>query len=128
MERGCRGSIISLAVLSIVLLLLSLNLPFVAYAFEPDLEKELQQSLIQSRAVINRAEKKLKDSLPLDNEIIKLKEVAKSVNITNALMQERFRLRREEVKSLGAKAQERHRVMEEGYLRALEEYLALMEG
>lgn len=44
------------------------------------------------------------------------------------MIQERFRLRREQVNNLAAKAQERHRVMEEGYLKALGEYLALMEG
>ena len=41
---------------------------------------------------------------------------------------EKFRIGEEDIKTRGAKALERHRVMEEGYQKALAEYLTLMES
>ena len=128
MERDYRGSIIIPVVLCITFLLLSITIPFPVHAFEPDLEKDLQQSLIQSRAIVLQAEQKLLNASFIDEEITKIKEVSESIRINHALLQERFRLRQQAVNSLGVKAQDRHRVMEEGYLKALADYLNLVES
>lgn len=44
------------------------------------------------------------------------------------MLQERFKLRKETINHLEAKVRDRHRVMEEGYLKALGDYLNLVES
>ncbi|MBI5075028.1 MAG: transglutaminase domain-containing protein [Nitrospirae bacterium] len=127
MERGYRGCVQLYRFVLSAAYFIFLFIPFLAEAFEPDLEKELQQSLIQSRAIVLQARQKLNNSPAIDIEISKLKDISESVKISLALLQERFRLRQEAANQLGAKAGQRHRAMEEGYLNAIGEYLNLSE-
>ncbi len=128
MKRGYRGCLLNNRYCLSALYLVLLFVPVLAEALESDLENQLQQSLIQSRAIINRAENKLKDSASIDNEITKLKEVSESISITHALLQERFRSRQDTVNQLGGKALERQQAMEERYLKAVGEYLAIINS
>ena len=105
-----------------------LCIPFLAEALEPDLEKELQQYLFQSTTIVLQARQKLTDGFSIDEEITKLKDIAESIRKAHTLLQERFRSRQEAVHQLGGKAIERQSVMEAGYLKALGEYLSLIES
>ncbi len=105
---------------------------FLAYtnghATDIDIEKDLQTKLSQSRVLLERAEAKLRAGASITDEIAELLIYAEDIKISDLLLQERFRLRQEAVNQLGDKAEQRHRQMEAGYLKALGEYLALIEN
>ncbi|MGD0886778.1 MAG: transglutaminase-like domain-containing protein [Thermodesulfovibrionales bacterium] len=113
------------------LLLLSfyfIFLPSLTEASDVSLEKDLQRRLEESRHLVLKAIEKLRAVSPIADEITKLKANTGGIRATDVLLQERFRLREEEVKSKGPKAQERQRVMSEGYRKALAEYLSLVDS
>ena len=58
----------------------------------------------------------------------RLKTEAENIRTAQLLLQERFREREEEVKAKGTKAEERQRSMSEGFRKALEEYLSLIDS
>jgi hypothetical protein len=98
------------------------------HAADLDLEKGLHKAFEQSRSFIERAQKKLADGRSISTELDRLKTAAEHIKASHLLLQERFRAREEKVSDMGANAPERHRMMVEGYLRALEEYLALLDS
>ena len=98
------------------------------YAADVGIEKELQAKLNKSRALLEKAKTKLSAGLSITDEIAELQAHAEDIKTSDVLLQERFRLRQETADQLGARAGQRHRAMEEGYLKALGEYLALIES
>lgn len=114
--------------LNIVMVLSILLAPFTSYAFECDIEKDLQSGLERSRSIIISIQKKILSGASLSTEIIKLQSAAENIRTTDLLLEERFKLREEKVKALGTKALGRHQVMVEGYRKALTEYLSLIES
>ncbi|MBI4697442.1 MAG: hypothetical protein HY758_00590 [Nitrospirae bacterium] len=90
-------------------------LPRISHASDTDLEKDLQRTLEQSNTVIERAKNKLKAGHSITSEITQLKNIAEEIRATHLLLKERFSIREEQTQALGAKAQDRHRVMSEGY-------------
>ncbi|MFI5294709.1 MAG: transglutaminase family protein [Thermodesulfovibrionales bacterium] len=121
MTRG----IVKLLVLIIAIVLPLSSRSFAAYN---DIEKDLQEKLKQSRALLERAGEKLKAGDSGQKEISTLTALSENIKASHLLLQEKFRAREEDVKTRGAKALERHRVMEEGYQKALAEYLTLIES
>ena len=114
--------------LNIVMLLSILLAPFTGYAFEGDIEEDLQTSLERSRSIIISIQKKILLGASLSSEIINLRSAAENIRTTDLLLGERFKLREEKVKALGTKALDRHQVMVGGYRKALNEYLSLIES
>ena len=112
----------------LILPVVILSLPIFIEAFDLNLEKELQNTLLKSRVSIKRAKDKIKRGEPITNEITQLKTDAENIKSLNLLLEERFRLRDEEVKGLGSKAIERQSIMSEGYRKALNEYLSLIDS
>ncbi|MBI5633298.1 MAG: hypothetical protein HZA15_07475, partial [Nitrospirae bacterium] len=105
---------------------------FLAYAnghaADLDMEKDLQKRLSQSKALIGRAEAKLSAGFSITDEIAELSIHAEEIRLSDLLLQERFRLRQETLVQFGSKAGQRHRDMEAGYLKALTDYLRLIES
>lgn len=113
-----------------VLLVLSICFffsPFISEASDLSAEKALQQSLEQSRDIIDEAGEKLKSGNPITPEITRLKELFQQIRTSYRLLQEEFRVKEGEISAHGTVVLERHRVMSEGYSRALQEYLGLLE-
>jgi len=102
--------------------------PLLGRAAEVDLETDLQRGLNKSQAIVESIIAKMTQGASVTSEISRLKIIAEDVRISNLLLEERFILREEKVKSLGAKAVERHRNMAGGYRKALMEYLGLIDG
>ena len=102
--------------------------PYSTVASDISLEKDLQRNLEQSSALINQAIAKMKSGAPITNEMTRLKSLTEDTRTLHLLLDKRFRMREEEVKSQGTKAQERQKGMAEGYRQALEEYLGLIDG
>lgn len=102
--------------------------PYLTSAFDLSIEKDLQKNLEKSRFIIGRVEENLRAGLSITVEISEIKDLSEEIKVIHVLLQERFRLREEEVKAHGPKAQERHRVMSEGYSRAIQDYLELIAG
>lgn len=121
------GELKRLAVFNLSLLFFIL-VPFSAYASDVSIEKDLHSSLEKSRAVVVAIQNKLANSASVSDEIAQLKALAENIKASHSLLQERFGLRKEAVKSLGTKAVERHTAMSAGYRQALEEYLALVNS
>ena len=113
---------------SSTLLLCIFLLSSLSYAFEDNIEKDLQSSLEQSRAIAKIVRAKLAASTPVSEEITHLKKAADDIRITHLLLQERFSLREEKAKTLGSRALDRHQAMVEGYRPAIEEYLSLVDS
>ncbi len=109
------------------LLVCLLCAPLRAISAEDSIEKDLQADLGRSREIVVNIEAKLAKGAAIGPDFGQLKAVAESVRISNLLMEERFKLREEKVKSLGAKAVDRHEAMVKGYRKALAEYLALID-
>ena len=97
-------------------------------ASEISLEKGLQNNLEQSSAIVEKAKAKLDAGSPIIDEIAQLKKTAENIKASHLLIQEKFKLKEDAIKTLGAKAIERHQVMSEGYKKALAEYLNLIES
>ena len=101
--------------------------PLMGHAFEDSLEKDVQKDLERGQAIVADIQKKIQTGSSVSGEIAQLKISAENIRISNLLMEERFKLREEKVKSLGAKAVDRHEAMVKGYRKALTEYLALID-
>lgn len=114
--------------LSLFLFLIFFLSPFDAEASDSSLERDLQRRLGESRGIIGRAMEKLRTGAPLTTGISELKVAAEGIKATNLLLQEKFRARDEEVTTGGTKALERQTLMSEGYGKALEEYLSLIDS
>jgi hypothetical protein len=99
-----------------------------AWADIADLEKDLQASLEQSRKQVSLAAGKFERGLDASPEIARLRSLSENICITHLLLEERFRLREEKVKTLGSKAFERQQAMAEGYRKALEVYLSIIDN
>jgi hypothetical protein len=113
-----------------LLLVLSVFMFFASFgghAFGSDIEKDLQTRLEQSRATILTIQNKLQTGASVSSELSGLKAAADDIRISNLLLEERFKLREEKVKSLGAKAIDRHKAMVKGYRKALAGYLTLID-
>ncbi len=111
-----------------VLLVFIFVSPCLTDAADMDIEKDLQKGLEQSSSIIARAKEKLADGRPITHELDRLTTIAEDIKASHLLLQERFRLREDKVMDMGANAPDRHRVMVEGYIRAIEEFLTLMES
>ncbi len=112
-----------------IIMVLSIFLaPFSGSAFEGDLETDLQSGLDRSRTIVTSIQKKLLSGASVSSEIIQLKSAAENIRVVELLLEERFKLRDEKVKSLGSKAVERQQAMTEGYKKALMEYLVIIDG
>jgi hypothetical protein len=74
-----------------------------------------------------KIEKGLIDGNPVTGELSRLKALAEDIRAAHLLLKERFREREEEANRLGPRAMERHNLMSEGYLMALEEFLDTIE-
>ncbi len=128
-HAGATGSPQHVHVLLLVILSLCVILcPFASTAADIDIEKAIQADLEQSRAIILIIQNKIQTGASVSSEISGLKAAADDIRISNLLIEERFKLRAEKVKSLGSKALERHQAMVEGYKKALTEYLDIVDG
>lgn len=111
----------------LAVLFLSL-IPYLSEASDISLEKDLQANLEQSSAIVEKAKAKLDAGSPIIDEISQLKKTAENIKAIHLLLQEAFKVKEDTIKTLGAKAMERHQVMSEGYKKALAEYLNLIES
>ncbi len=120
----------TLCILSI--LLLPHLSPFAGFAdakpHDKKLKQEVQGLLKESRKIIEKAQKKLTEGIPVTAEINELKELAKQVRSSHLSLDDQLKTDEEEIKSHGAKAIERHRAISEGYRETLQEYLSLIEA
>jgi hypothetical protein len=105
-----------------------LSSPDFSEANDFSMEKSLQFSLEKSRAIIKRAREKLRQGSSITTEITELETLSEEIKASHLLLEDRFRIREEEIRAHGKKALERHQVMFDGYSRALRDYLALVEG
>ncbi len=121
---GKRANVFLRFILSLCIFLL----PLICRASDTGLEKDLQNFFEQSRGIIKKAKEKLNASASITEEIAQLKTISEKIKASHILLQERFSLREDAVKSLGAKAMERHTTMSEGYKKSLQEYLSLMDS
>lgn len=112
----------------LILPVLFIFLPILSEAYDTDLEKDLQKRLEESSVVVNRAIEKLRSGNSITKEIIELKAKAEDIKASHLLLHERFRIKEEELMNQGEKAKQRHRIMSEGYHKAIEEYLSLIDS
>ncbi|KAF0220886.1 MAG: hypothetical protein FD174_883 [Geobacteraceae bacterium] len=110
-------------------LFLSLSfLYFPGSASAVDIEKDLSRELASTRKTVILAGEKLASGAFIASETGRLKASAENIRAIQLLLQERFKLRQEKSASVGAKAAERHENVAEGVLKALGEYLALIDA
>jgi type I phosphodiesterase/nucleotide pyrophosphatase/transglutaminase superfamily protein len=102
--------------------------PLTAMASEHSLEKELQTELGRSRVILETLQAKLRAGSSVSPEISQLRSLADGIRISHLLLEERFKLREEKAKTLGATAFNRHKSMVGGYRAALTEYLSLIDA
>ncbi len=99
-----------------------------AWADVADQEKDLQTSLKQSGKQVSLAARKLEAGLDASPEIARLRTLAENIRVTHMLLEERFRLREEKARSVGAEILSRQKAMAEGYKAALTKYLSLIDS
>ena len=102
--------------------------PFAADAADDGIEKDVLKGLEQSKSIAATISVKLQSRSPIASELSRLRTVAEDIRISDLLIEERYKLRAEKVKSLGSKALARHEAMVEGYREALTEYLNLIDS
>ena len=78
-------------------------------AAKVNLEKDLLNSLAQSRKMIIKIKEKLGTGESISFEINQLKALAEDISKNHLLLLGRFRLRHERLKAMGPKAEKRHR-------------------
>lgn len=75
---------------NIVILTLSLFVPCLCEAADTDIEKDLQRNLQQSKTVIGIISDKLRNGIPMSDELDQLKVISENIKTSNLLLQERF--------------------------------------
>jgi hypothetical protein len=115
------------ATIKVLIILILFFMTSFSYASDVDLEKVFQRSLVSERTVVKKVREKHKKGEKADKETAHLKAIAKDIKTAHVQILEKFRAREEELKSLGPKAQQRHREMMEAYEKAIDEYLSLAE-
>lgn len=114
--------------LTLFLFLPLFSSPLIAEAIDDDLEQDLQKSLTRSKTLVAQIKTRTTRGASVTSELTQLKAAAENIKISNLLLEERFKLRAEKVKTLGAKAVERHEAMVGGYRQALIDYLTLIDN
>jgi hypothetical protein len=109
-----------------VLSLFIFLIPCVVYAVDFDLEKAFQRDLEHSCALVETISGKIASGKNPAAETAQLINLSEKIQAAHLLMLERFRLREETAKKLGQKAVDRNKTVSEGYRKALEEYLNLV--
>ena len=99
-----------------------------ADASDTSFEKDLQGQFEESERIVVKAIEKIGPGASFSDDIARLKTKAGQIRATYVLLQERFSLIDEDVKTKGQKAQDRQRRMSEGFRQALEEYLSLIDS
>ena len=82
----------------------------VTIASDLSLEKSLQKNLERARTTLDQIKKKLTEGQPVTSELALLSTLEDETRSTHLLLQERFRVREEEVRAHGANALGRHEV------------------
>lgn len=100
-------------------------LPSVASDTGPD--RDLHMLLVETRAAIETASRKIGSGTPVAPERARLADLAGRMRAGLPGLEKRLRLEEEEVIPYGAKALERHRLRSGQAIRGLEEYLILLE-
>jgi len=121
--RAVRSSLLSMAAAAVFL-----TASQASWADVADLEKDLQASLEQSRRQVSLAARKLEAGIDASPEIARIRTLAENIRITNLLLEERFKLREEKARSLGSEVLSRQQAMAEGYRKAIQEYLEIVES
>jgi hypothetical protein len=103
--------------ISLLVLSLFFVFPLLTVASDLNLEIGLQKTLEKSRTVLDQIKKKVSDGQPIASELTLLSTLEDEIKASHLLLQERFRMREEEVKAHGARALKRHQEMSEGYSR-----------
>lgn len=119
----------------VVLLVAFVIFSHLTAAADLEIEKDLQNSLKHGRSMLSKAQETLERGLqrtektdgPKAAELRELLTHAEDIRIAHLILQERFKIREEHVKNLGAKAAQRHQVMVANYLQVLEKYIALID-
>lgn len=115
---------------SLLILISLISFPLPATASDADIEKSFQHGLHQNSAVVKKAKEKYGRGKPIHDEIASLKAQAENIRASHHSLLEKFSQREEEMSSLGLppKAFERHQAMVDGYKKAVNEYLSLIEN
>ena len=93
-----------------------------------ELEQGMFRDLRESRNLVAGAKASLKRSGSCSVEISKLKKKAEDLRAAHILLTERLNARGDTAADLGDKALDRQNAVAEGYKKALEEYLALIDA
>ncbi len=123
-----RGNSIGINLLRFALFLSLTSSPLSVNAADLDLEKDLQNKLSQSKKLVRIVREKQKSGAASTLDGKRLKTLSEDIAASHMLLQERFRVRDEKVKNLGSKARDRQEKVKSGYLKALEEYLSLVNS
>ena len=123
-----RGNSIGINLLRFALFLSLTSSPFSVSAADLDLEKDLQNKLSQSKKIFRIVREKQKSGVASTVDGKRIKTLSEEIAASHMLLQERFRMRDEKVKNLGSKARERQEKVKSGYLKALQEYLSLVNS
>lgn len=118
-----------LLLIAIIALIFLLPLPLHSFASAITLEKDIQMGLEKSLVIARKLETRLSRGEDVSGQINELKKLAADISLTHLLVKERFSLRAESLNSDGrAGAIDRHRVMNEAYLQAIDKYLSIVES
>jgi hypothetical protein len=102
-------------------------IPCASEAVEDNLEKEIQETFVESKTLAESIKSKLSQGGSVSGDVAQLKAAAEKIRVNDLLVKERFSLREEKAKSLGSTVSSRHAAMTEGYRKALSEYLSLVD-
>jgi hypothetical protein len=93
-----------------------------------ELEKGISRDIQESKATLAKAAVKLQSGTPASAEIAALRSLAESIRASHLLMGERLRQHGEKAAALGAKATARQSLVTDAYVKAIEDYLALIDA
>jgi hypothetical protein len=93
-----------------------------------NLARDLLMGLEQGKRVLEQIKKNLMEGRPISAELGQFDGLTEETKAAGLLLDERFKIREEEVGAQGAIALKRHQEMAEGYRRSLQDYLALVES
>ncbi|WP_243688310.1 hypothetical protein [Geotalea toluenoxydans] len=103
-------------------------LMFCSPAFGDELEKDLSLDLRESRAIAAATRAKSYRGEQISAEVVKLKTQAEKIRAGLLLLQERYKTRVSANSSLNGQALDRQDATAGGLIKALEEYLALIDA
>jgi hypothetical protein len=115
-------------IIKILFCIIAALAPLPIHAADLSIEKRMQAIMLESSSLITLIAEKQASGISSMEEVANLRSLARDLEASHIVLEEKFKLRGEKVKKLGSRAQDRHLAALTGYRKAIKGYLDLVKS